>query len=150
MEIRRVNSEKECEICDNFLSKLINFEADFDNVINETAVVNNMYKNFFNKEYVFLAYAFEKEPMGYVYAYLKYAKGKYDTTNVINLETMFVDEKYRKKGIGKSLIKAVEDWAKSKFKDDFVIEITAIKSNINAVKFYKDLGYEEQKIVFRK
>ena len=66
------------------------------------------------------------------------------------MEALFVEEHYRRKGVGKMLMKSLENWAKECFEKDFVVEITSINKNENAFGFYKHLGYNEVKTILRK
>ena len=136
-------------ICDEFLSKLINFEADCDNVILKNVKVSDIHKKSLANDHVYIAYAKNIMPIGYIFAYLKSPKGKINSTNVINIEALFVEEKDRRKGVGKKLMQAVENWAKETFGSDYAIEITALNNNTNAVEFYKHLGYGEVKTILR-
>ena len=43
MEIIRAKNDNDCEICDEFLSKLINFESDCDNIILKNVKVKNIH-----------------------------------------------------------------------------------------------------------
>ena len=140
MNIIRVKNDRDCQICDEFLEKLINFESNCDSIILSNVNVKDVHKNSLAHYYVYIAYATNENPIGYIFAYLKNPKGKVNTTNVIVLEALYIEEHYRRKGVGKSLVKSLEDWAKECFQKDFVIEITSINNNENAMGFYKHLG----------
>ncbi len=60
------------------------------------------------------------------------------------IEGLGVDSKYQKRGIGKKLIKKIEDYAKSK--DVYLIYLTTRKK-IPAVKFYEKLKFKKSKDV---
>lgn len=51
-----------------------------------------------------------------------------------------VDNQWRKKGIGRALIKICEDTAKDGWKEDF-LHLRVRRKNKNAIEFYKNLGY---------
>jgi len=61
---------------------------------------------------------------------------------VILIEDLAVDEKFQKAGVGKELMKFVENYAKKK-RAKFVLFDTNKKSK--AVKFYRKLGYKPDK-----
>ncbi len=150
MNIIRVKNDRDCQICDGFLSKLINFESSCDSIILSNVDVKDIHKNSLVHDYVYIAYATDENPIGYIFAYLKNPKGKVNITNVIVLEALYIEEHYRRKGVGKMLMKSLEDWAKECFQKDYVIEITSINNNENAMGFYKHLGYTEVKTILRK
>lgn len=80
--------------------------------------------------------------IGYILAFIHstlYANGK-----VALVEEIFVESEYRKKGIGKRLMEAIEEWAKNQG----AILISA--STRRAEFFYKSIGYKESAIYFRK
>ena len=149
IEIIKVQKKEDCKICDEFLSELINFESSFDSIINKDVAVSGPAENNIKQEDVFVAYAKSDKPMGYIFGYRQFNKGKIYNKNILILEALFVKEEYRKMGIGKLLVQAFENWAKEKY-EDFVIEITYINSNKNAQKFYESLGYKSVKTTLRK
>lgn len=150
MEIIRVKNDRDCQICDEFLEKLIKFESGCDSLILENVKVKDIHKNSLKHDNVYIAYVTDKSPIGYIFAYLKNPKGRINSKNVIVLEALFVEEHYRRKGVGKMLMKSLENWAKECFEKDFVVEITSINKNENAFGFYKHLGYNEVKTILRK
>lgn len=149
MEIRRCVSVDDCFLCDEFLKKLNKYESMFDDLLNESCDFKNMHKNSLNKDGVYIAIAYENKPVGYVFAYLKSVAGKVHKTNIINIDSLFVDEECRNKGIGKKLIDSVDYWAKESYKD-YALELHAIDSNVKSINFYKTLGFKEVRTVFRR
>ena len=150
MKIVRVNDLNGAEICDKFLNQLIKFESDFDDLINSNFVVNNFYKKSLDNENINLSIAMENNKLvGYIFAYRKYEKNTSFKNDIIFIDGLFVDEKYRHSGIGTKLIKYIENWSREKYENPY-IEITYIKSNINAEKCYKKLGYEPVREILRK
>jgi len=82
----------------------------------------------------------ENEIIGYCIINICESKNhyiKHDMTN-IEIENMGIDEKYRKKGIGKKLFEEVKKYAmeiNAKF-----IELSVWEFNQNAKKFYEHMG----------
>ena len=149
IEIVQVKTKEDCEICDAFLSKLINYESSLDKIINEQVNVSGPAENNIKQDDVFVAYAKADIPLGYVFGYRQFAKGKIYNKNILILEALYVDANQRKQGVGKALLTSFEEWAKNKY-EDFVIEITYINANKNAQKFYEKMGYSPVKITLRK
>ena len=56
--------------------------------------------------------------------------------------SLVVSKEYRGSGIGKRLVKQAEDWLKPKVE---TIRIRANSIRLEAHKFYKSLGYKEEK-----
>lgn len=57
------------------------------------------------------------------------------------LENMFIDENFRGKGIGKTLVKNFIDWCRSF--DVKNLSVTASVLNVDGIKFYKNLGFKD-------
>ena len=148
-EIIKAKTKEDCKICDKFLSKLINFESSLDDVINNKVEVSGPAENNIKQEDVFVAYAKADKPVGYVFGYRQFNKGKIYNKNILILEALFVEEEYRGMGVGRLLVQAFENWAKEKY-NDYVIEITYIDANKNAQKFYESMGYTSVKTTLRK
>ena len=148
-EIVKAKTKEDCKICDEFLGKLINFESSLDNIINNNVEVSGPAENNIKQEDVFIAYAKADKPVGYVFGYRQFNKGKIYNKNILILEALYVEKEFRKQGVGKLLVTAFENWAKEKY-NDYVIEITYISSNKNAQKFYESMGYSLVKTTLRK
>ena len=149
IKIIQATTKEDCKICDEFLSKLINYESSLDNIINPNVKVCGPAENNIKQDDVFVAYAKAEKPVGYVFGYRQFNKGKIYNTNILILEALFVEKEFRKHGIGEILLKSFENWAKEKY-GDYVIEITYINTNDNARKFYEKMGYSPVKSTLRK
>lgn len=149
IQIIQAKTKEDCEICDKFLSKLINYESSLDEIINPNVNVCGPCENNIKQNDVFVAYAKTDKPVGYVFGYRQFVKGKIYNKDILILEALFVEEYFRNNGVGKLLLNAFENWAKEKY-ENFVIEITHIHSNENARKFYEKMGYTTSKITLRK
>lgn len=123
------------KIANQFLTQLINDEKKYDNNINEKCIVNSFYENFYNLDNQFLYFAKVKDKyVGYIYGFLKDSGDAY-LDKVTELDAMFVEEKYRNKGIGTSLIKKFQDWSKEKGAK--YIELKVCNGNESAIYLYK-------------
>lgn len=68
--------------------------------------------------------------------------------NILFIDDLIVNEKYRNTGIGKILIKDATDYAVNK--DCESIELTSLISNSNAHRFYENNGFEKRQYKFKK
>ncbi|MEI7961362.1 MAG: GNAT family N-acetyltransferase [archaeon] len=76
----------------------------------------------------------------------KYSYRKINKYGEIN--SMFVEEKYRNKDIGSKLVKEFFDWCKLQKVDKIKVEATAL--NTKAIEFYKNSGFKEYTIWLEK
>ena len=79
-----------------------------------------------------------------------YVKFKYKTkaTKSIWIDEIIIDNDYKKKGYGKTLITEVTKFAKeNKCKR---IELNCWSFNEDALKFYEKIGFVQQRIIFEK
>ena len=150
MEYKVIESktEEDYKICDNFMSKLINYESTLDPMLNSGVVVNGFSKSVCGED-SYMAYIMGEEPMGFTYAYLKHKKGKVNARNVIEIETLYIEEKYRRLGLGSMLMDSVEKWCHNKY-GECSIEITTLHNNDIAQSTYSHLGYTPIRITLRK
>ncbi len=149
IEIKKVETLEECLICNKLLESLIKFESKLDDQINENHKIENHYEKTLGKDdcVIFVAYD-ENSIVGYIMAY-KQKRNLVMKDNIINITQIYIDEKYRKQNIGKRLMNEVEKWARDSF-EIFVIELDCISNNVNAIQFYKNLGYSPVRIKMRK
>ncbi len=68
--------------------------------------------------------------------------------NILFIDDLIVNGKYRNKGIGKLLIQDASTYAKSK--DCGALELTSMIENVNAHKFYANNGFEKRQYKFKK
>lgn len=68
--------------------------------------------------------------------------------NVLFIDDLIVNEKYRNTGIGKLLMQNAMDYALSI--DCESLELTSLISNINAHRFYENNGFEKRQYKFKK
>lgn len=81
-----------------------------------------------------------EEPAGYVVATLDGDAGEIDS--------LYIEEDFRNKGVGKALIEQAEDWfAEKKAKR---IRISVVGGNADACAVYEHLGYNVREIIFEK
>ena len=147
-KIIQASTEEDYKICDNFMTKLINFESMLDPMLNSGVVVNGFSRSVCGED-SYLAYIMGKSPIGFTFAHLKHKKGKVNARNVIEIETLYVDENYRRQGFATMLIQAIEDWCKEKY-GDCCIEITTLQNNEVAKDTYSHLGYNPVRTTLRK
>ncbi|PEY34660.1 GNAT family N-acetyltransferase [Bacillus cereus] len=74
--------------------------------------------------------------LGFCIAYSKKVSGK--------IEVLFVDEKYRRNGLGLKLMNSAVEWFKEK--QIYEIELTVVYGN-KAVSFYQKLGFYPRSII---
>ena len=67
-------------------------------------------------------------------------------TKIFSVDELCVDKDYRKKGIGSNLIAEAKLLAEENNCNR--LELNCWKFNQDAMKFYKDIGFEEQRIFF--
>ncbi len=68
--------------------------------------------------------------------------------NILFIDDLIVNEKYRNKGIGKLLIQVAINYATSK--DCETVELTSYILNVNAHRFYENNGFEKNHYKFKK
>ena len=79
-----------------------------------------------------------------------YVKFKYNTkaTKFIWIDEIVIDNDYKKKGYGKTLITEVTKFAKEN--NCKRIELNCWSFNEDALKFYEKIGFVQQRIIFEK
>ena len=109
--------------------------------INTASDIANLFGYF--KKYFFLAVStasdFEDSVIGFVGGAIRSGHG--------HISGIAVDKKYRMKGIGKSLLRAVEYEFLANGLEKVTLEVR--KSNRDAIRFYEKHGYKQSYIVKR-
>ncbi len=129
--IIKVSSIDDCNICDNFLTLLIQDERKYDNTIDEKFVVKDYFINMINNQNILLLYKEENKPIGYIFA--KRIDKKY------LIDGLYIDNNFRNKGIATKLIKEIIK--EIYLLGDFEIFINVLKENKVAVNLYKNIGF---------
>ena len=86
--------------------------------------------------------------VGYVMGWIEYRPPIYRKRKVGYLSNIYVDETYKRHGIGKKLYLRIESWFREQ-QIDF-IEIKADARNLEAIKSFTQYGFSELSIVFYK
>ena len=143
--IIRVLDEERANVCDMLLTKLIQDEKQYDNSIDENFVVKNYFRNVIkNETNILLCYEEDQLIKGYIY--LKLIDN--DNRKGYLIDGLYVDIKYRNKGIATNLIESALTIVK-KSNVSFV-DINVMTNNKVAINLYKHFGFNEFKVSLRK
>ena len=126
--IIKVDNIKDCQICDNFLTLLIQDERTYNNTIEEDFVVKDYFINMINKENILLLYKDKEISKGYVFA------KKWEDGYLIN--GLYVDVNFRNQGIATKLMKEIIKQLKNN-----LIYLVVLKANEKAFNLYQKLGF---------
>lgn len=129
--IIEVCTKLECEICDKFLTLLIQDERKYDETIEKNFLVQNYFVNLIGKGHFLFLYKKGDLPIGYIFA--KRVENGY------LIDGLYVDPLFRKKGIATQLL----DNTINKIMDlgNFNIYINVLKENKQALDLYKNNGF---------
>lgn len=103
---------------------------------------NSFLININNQDAIILVAEMNQCLIGYLLGFDHYAF--YANGRVSLVEEIFVDENYRKNGIGKKLMQCFEDWSKKR--NTKLIGLATRRAS----EFYKAIGYDESAIFFIK
>lgn len=126
--IIKVDNIEDCQICDNFLTLLIQDERTYNNTIEENFVVKDYFINMIKKDTILLLYKNKEIPQGYVFA------KKWEDGYLIN--GLYVDVNFRNQGIATKLMKEIIKQLK-----DNLIYLVVLKANEKAFNLYQKLGF---------
>lgn len=147
IEIIKVNSKEMAFKANNYLTKLIHDEKKYDENINEKCIVKSLYERVYMNDNVCILLAkYDDEYAGYLFGNIIDTNDAYINAKA-KLDAIFIDEKYRKKQIGKKLINEFEYWVKSKGLK--YIELTVCKENTPAICLYKNYGFKDAKTIMQ-
>ena len=143
--IKRILAEKDAEICDELLTKLIRDESQYDKLINKDFQVQGYFKNVIkDNKNILLGYLSDKQIIGYTY--LKYINE--DNKRGYLIDGLYIENNYRRNGYAKELLEyALKLLEKEK---PVFIDINVLYANEIAKKLYKSFGFQEFKITMRK
>ncbi len=126
--IIKVDNIEDCQICDNFLTLLIQDERTYNNTIEEGFVVKDYFINMIKKDTILLLYKNKEIPQGYVFA------KKWEDGYLIN--GLYVDVNFRNQGIATKLMKEIIKQLKNN-----LIYLVVLKANEKAFNLYQKLGF---------
>jgi ribosomal protein S18 acetylase RimI-like enzyme len=126
--IIKVDNVLDCNICDKFLTLLIQDERQYDKSIDENFVVKDYFINMINDNNILLLYKDNNIPLGYIFA--KYIDNAY------LIDGLYVDINYRNRGIASKLLYEIINYI-----NNYDIYINVIKDNIIAFNLYKSIGF---------
>lgn len=129
--IIKVFTKEDCEICDNFLTLLIQDERKYDKTIDKNFIVKDYFINMINNENILFLYKNNNINLGYIFA------KKIDDGYLI--DGLYVDKNYRNNGIATKLLKRINKEIYSL--GNYQIFIYVVKENTVAVDLYKNLGF---------
>jgi GNAT superfamily N-acetyltransferase len=87
------------------------------------------------------------EPVGYLIGYLRHPQSVRPVT-IAELESMFVAQGERSRGVGLQLIDAFVPWSQNR--DVARMSVTAFASNDAAIRFYERCGFEPHTVALER
>jgi len=90
----------------------------------------------------------EDKAVGFAHCLIKFLPDYLGGFAVGSITHVYVDNDARRSGIGKTLVKLLEEWFR--MKKVHSIELQVIAGNPVAKEFWKSLGYEEELLQYRK
>lgn len=141
--IIRVLDETRANICDELLTKLIHEEKQYDNTVDINSKTENYFKTIIKDSTHYLL-CYEEDNIIKGYTYLKPII--YNNKNGYIISGLYVEEQYRRKGIGKKLMQEVIKIL-NKNPHEFVY-INAFLKNQAAINLYRSFGFEPFKVTF--
>lgn len=79
--------------------------------------------------------------IGFLSGFVKYLFPWFNIKRVGHISFMFIDEEYRRKGVGKNLLAAAKEW----FSDQGLkyVELYVNERNDRGISFWKSMGFED-------
>ena len=142
VKIRKCKTE-ETNIANELLTKLIRYEKEFDNNINENCTVNYYYESIIdNPSHLILFAETEEKIIGYIYGFIQ-ENGDTTKEKVGQIDALYIEEEYRNMKIGDKLITEFIEWAKEQ--NVKIIEISVFDTNIKARNLYTKKNFKSVK-----
>jgi len=89
-----------------------------------------------------------EQAVGFAHGMLKFLPDYLGGYAVGTITHVFVDEDSRRYGVGRQLVHELEEWFR--MKKVYSVELQVITGNPKAKEFWKDLGYKEELLQYRK
>ena len=141
-KIKQVTNVVDADRCDELLTKLIHDERQYNDTIEDNYIVTNHFNQMLDDEnIIILAYYINKTIVGYILI-------RKMANNTCLLDGLYVEEEYRNKGIGKSLL--TEAISRIKNMNVKYVDINVMYNNIIAKHIYEKLGFVGYEIKMRK
>ena len=133
--------------------KLENYESKYDPLFDLTEQTKKKYLNwimrcFKNKGFKFFIALYNGKIIGFGFGQLTRAIPVYQVKKLGYIWHIIVEDKFQEKGVGKSLLKKLENWFKLNGLE--YIELDAAYKNKKIVKIWTHLGYDSHWIRMRK
>ena len=74
-------------------------------------------------------------------------KPAYATKSLAELDNFYIEEEYRRQGIGKRLVQEFKNYCMSRRIEE--MKVTASAKNVNAREFYKNNGFEDFEVTYK-
>ena len=142
IEIKKYSKEN-ANICNRFLTKLIEDERKYDENLKNNVVISNYYNELNDNSIIYLAFV-NNNPVGYIYGYM--TEDILIKEKTAKLDALYVLEEYRGNKIASKLIEEFKSWCFSK-KVKY-IEVTAWNDNIDATKTYLEHNFLPKKATY--
>ncbi len=151
VEVATIDDWKKIQELNN---KLFVYEGDFDKTLDMKWPFSQEGEDYYRTSLVkgnygvFVVKNEDSEIIAYAISYVK--KGCYyrNIKKIVEVENIYVEEDYRKQGIGKQLFSKVEDFAKSKQAE--AVSVAATAMNDKAIAFYNSIGFGAYSIELEK
>lgn len=137
IEIKRIDLN-EADLVISLFNQYRIFYGNFSDLGMAKAFVDARLEN--NESVIFVALDGNK-PVGFTQLYPKYSSAKLSKNWILN--DLFVDENYRKQGIGEGLIKTAMDFAKTQ--GSTFVQLETAVDNYTAQSLYEAIGFKNRR-----
>lgn len=136
IEIKRIKSEQAYQVYELFDAYRVFYKKPSDLALAKLFIDERLSKN---ESIIFIAFI-DEIAVAFTQLYPKYSSGKAEKNWILN--DLYVNEKYRKQGIGEALISTAMDFAKddgAKF-----VQLETATDNFTAQSLYEQIGFVKQ------